>query len=337
MTLMTVHLERRSMNDARPLEFRKGMFEIATGVHAFVSGSTDFGLSNAGVVLDGGEALVVDTLYDVNHAEEFRAAIDPLAGGGSIRYVFNTHSDGDHYFGNQVFPADTQIVATQAADAAMSQEQAALTARVFDDSRHPDSPMHPLVSLARPFDFHEVRVRSADIAFSGQQTLTVGRLEVELHELGPAHTVGDAIAYLPKQRVLFAGDLLTRDIVKVVWSGSITNWIAALETIRGFQADVVVPGHGPVLWGEEITDALERGTAFWSSIYQSATTFFDQGVPPAEAAARIDVSQYPEAALTLPTLIAVAYHDLDPKREFASPRETLEFMAAQIGRGHEAD
>lgn len=325
------------MNADRRPESGKGMVEIATGVYAFVSGSTDFGLSNAGLVLDGDEALVVDTLYDVNHAEEFRTAIEPLAGTESIRYVFNTHSDGDHYFGNQVFPSDTQIVATEAADAAMTQEQAELTARVFDDSRHPDSPLHPLAQLARPFDFHQVRVRSADITFSGQQTLTVGRLDVELHELGPAHTVGDAIAFLPTHRILFAGDLLTRDIVKVVWSGSITNWIAALETIRGFAADVVVPGHGPVLRGEEITEALERGTAFWSSIYQSAATYFDHGVPPEEAAARIDVSRYPEAALTLPTLIAVAYHDLDPACEFASPLQTLEYMAAQIGHGHEAD
>lgn len=320
------------MQSDPPAPFRKGLLPVGDGVYAFVSGSTDFGLSNAGVVVDGGETLVVDTLYDVAHAEEFVADIEPLTSEAPVRFVFNTHSDGDHYFGNQVFPADTQIIASRAAAAAMAQEQADLTARMFDDSRDPDSPMHALCGLARPFDFHPVRVRSADVAFSDTQPLTVGRLEVELHELGPAHTVGDAIAYLPHQRVLFAGDLLTRDIVKVAWSGSIANWIAALEKIRGFNAEVVVPGHGPVLRDAEITDAIDRGIGFWSSIYDGAVTFFNQGVPPDEAAARIDISAHPDAALTLPTLIATAYHDLDSNIGFKNPLETLQFMADQIAR-----
>lgn len=313
--------------------FSKGLADLGEGAYAFLSGSTDFGLSNAGLVTSEGETLVVDTLYDLNHAGEFLDAIAPITESAPVRYVFNTHSDGDHVFGNQLFPRDAQVVATSAANTAMTQEQADLTARAFDESERPESPLHPLAGLGRPFDFHPVRVRSADVVFTGETSLKVGKLDVHLYELGPAHTVGDAIAFIPANKMLFAGDLLTRDIVKVVWSGSITKWIAALQRIRTFDADVVVAGHGPVLVGDAITTALEVGTAFWSRMYESAVRFFDQGVPADEAAARIDVTDYPDAALTLPTIVAAIYHDLNPDLAFKTVPETLEFMARQLQAG----
>lgn len=310
--------------------FPKGLVELDDGVYAFLSGSTEFGLSNAGLVISEGEALVVDTLYDLHHAQEFLDAISPVTGSAPVRYVFNTHSDGDHIFGNQLFPDDAEVVATSAAAAAMTQEQADLTARAFDDSERPESPLHPLAGLGRPFDFHPVRVRPADVVFSDEKSLKVGKLDIQLHELGPAHTVGDAIAYIPAKKMLFAGDLLTRDIVKVIWSGSVTNWIAALEKIRTFDADVVVAGHGPLLRGQAITTALDVGTAFWSHLYERAADFFDEGVPADEAATRIDVDKYPDAAFTLPTIVAAIYHDLNPDLSFKTVPETLEFMAAQL-------
>lgn len=313
-------------------DFAKGLVDLGGGVHTFQSGSTEFGLSNAGLVVNNDEALVVDTLYDVRHAQEFVDAIAPLTRSAPVRYVFNTHSDGDHIFGNQLFPDDAQIVATVAAGELMTQDQADMTAAVFDESAHPDSPLHPLELLARPFDFHPVRVRPADTVFSGSKALHVGALEVELHELGPAHTVGDAIAFLPEQKVLFAGDLLTRDIVKIVWSGSVENWIAALDRIQGFGAEVVVAGHGPVLRGGEIGAALDLGRAFWSYLHQQAQGFFDRGVPADEAAARINVDAYPDAALTLPTIVTAIYHDLDPTVAFRTVGETLETMAAGIAQ-----
>lgn len=312
--------------------FAKGMVDLGGGIHAFVSGSTDFGLSNAGLVTSGNESLVIDTLYDVGHAREFVNAISAVAQPSSVRYVFNTHSDGDHIFGNQLFADDVEIVATAAAGELMTQDQADTTAAVFDESAHPDSPLHPLAALAQPFDFHPVRVRPPDTVFSGSKALHVGALEVELHELGPAHTVGDAIAFLPQQKVLFAGDLLTRDIVKIVWSGSVENWITALDRIQELGAEVVVAGHGPVLRGDEISAALDLGRTFWSYLHQQAQGLFDRGVPADEAAARINVDRFPDAALTLPTIVTTIYHDLDPEVPFKTVPETLAFMAAEIAQ-----
>lgn len=316
------------MTDAIP--FREGLFKLGGGAQVFLSGDVGFGLANAGLVVSAGEALVIDTLYDVRHALAMRTAMDEQIAAAPVRYVFNTHTDGDHFFGNQVFPAETEIITTKAASALMTQEHADLTAKLLGTDTKPGAALHALEPLARAFNFEEVRVRPADTTFSGEKALRVGNLNVELHELGPAHTVGDAIAYLPELGVLYAGDLLTHDVVAVTWSGSIPNWIGALERIREFGAQKVVAGHGPVLVGGEINAAIDRGIGFWSSLHTDAMRLYDHGVPVAEAVARMDIENYPEAAVTLPIIVTAIYHERDPNIPYLDLTQSVEAMAAQL-------
>lgn len=316
------------MSDAIP--FQEGLFELGGGAYVFLSGDTGFGLANAGLVVSAGESLVIDTLYDVRHARAMQAEMDELTAAAPVRHVFNTHTDGDHFFGNQVFPADTEIITTEAASALMVQEHADLTAKLLGADTKPGGVLHALAPLAHPFNFDEVRVRPADVTFSGEKAVRVGNLDVELHELGPAHTVGDAIAYLPELGVLYAGDLLTRDLVAVVWSGSIPNWIAALDRIRAFGAQKVVAGHGPVLVGGEINAAIDRGIGFWSALHTDATRLYDLGVPVDEAVARMNISDYPEAAVTLPIIVTAVYHEYDPEIPYLDLAQSVEAMATRL-------
>ncbi|WP_441961764.1 MBL fold metallo-hydrolase [Mycolicibacterium houstonense] len=312
------------------IPFQEGLFDLGRGAHVFLSGDQAFGLANAGLVVSAGEALVIDTLYDVQHARSMCAAMAELTATAPVRYVFNTHTDGDHFFGNQVFSADTEIITTEAASALMTQEHADLTAKLLGAETEPGGALHALEPLGRPFDFAEVEVRAADTTFTGERALRVGNLDVELHELGPAHTVGDAIAYLPDSGVLYAGDLLAHNIVAVTWSGSIPNWITALERIRSFGAQKVVAGHGPVLVGGEINAAIDRGIRFWSSLHTDAMRLYDQGVPVAEAVARMDIQSYPEAMATLPIIVTAIYHERDPNIPYLDLTQAIESIAAQL-------
>lgn len=316
------------MTDEIP--FEEGLFDLGGGAHVFLSGNEALGLANAGLVVSAGEALVIDTLYDVQHARAMCAQMDELTATAPVRYVFNTHTDGDHFFGNQVFAADTEIITTEAASALMTQEHADLTTKLLNIDTKPGGPLQALAPLGRPFDFSEVRVRAADTTFNGEKALRVGKLDVELHELGPAHTVGDAIAYLPELGVLYAGDLLTHNVVAVTWSGSIPNWIKALERIRAFGARRVVAGHGPVLVGGEINAAIDRGIRFWSSLHTDATRLFDQGVPVAEAVARMTIESYPEAVATLPIIVTAIYHERDPNIPYLDLTQAIESIASQL-------
>ncbi|MCT7368501.1 MBL fold metallo-hydrolase [Mycolicibacterium llatzerense] len=316
------------MTDEIP--FEEGLFDLGGGAHVFLSGNEALGLANAGLVVSAGEALVIDTLYDVQHARAMCASMGELTKSAPVRYVFNTHTDGDHFFGNQVFSADTEIITTEAASALMTQEHADLTAKLLNTDTQPGGALQALAPLGRPFNFCEVRVRAADTTFNGEKALRVGKLDVELHELGPAHTVGDAVAYLPELGVLYAGDLLTHNPVAVVWSGSIPNWIKALERIRAFGARKVVAGHGPVLVGGEITAAIDRGIRFWSSLHTDATRLFDQGVPVAEAVARMNIESYPEAVATLPVIVTAIYHERDPNIPYLDLTQAIESIASQL-------
>ena len=76
------------------------------------------GESNAGLVVGDGASLLVDTLWDPQLTRRMLAAIAPLTAEAPVETLVNTHSDGDHWWGNQELDG-IQIVATEAAAAVM--------------------------------------------------------------------------------------------------------------------------------------------------------------------------------------------------------------------------
>lgn len=95
------------------------------------------------------------------------------------------------------------------------------------------------------YEFGGLEPRRPDRPFSGSLGLEVGGRRVELIEVGPAHTTGDAIAWLADARVAFVGDILFNGVTPIMWAGPVGSWIAALERIELLEPDVVVGGHGP--------------------------------------------------------------------------------------------
>jgi glyoxylase-like metal-dependent hydrolase (beta-lactamase superfamily II) len=76
--------------------------------------------------------------------------------------------------------------------------------------------------------------------------LTVGSKEVRLIQVGPAHTRGDTIVYVPEDRVVFTGDILFMGSHPIMWEGPVENWIRACDVLLDLEVDTVVPGHGPL-------------------------------------------------------------------------------------------
>jgi glyoxylase-like metal-dependent hydrolase (beta-lactamase superfamily II) len=72
-----------------------------------------------------------------------------------------------------------------------------------------------------------------------------GRL-VELVEVGPAHTRGDTIVFVPDAKTVYTGDILFIGGTPIVWAGPLSNWVAACDLMLGMDVDTVVPGHGPL-------------------------------------------------------------------------------------------
>jgi len=252
----------------KPARYPSGLQQVGEGVFAWLQPNGEWGESNAGVVVGDGEALLVDTLWDRRLTQRMLDAVADRV-DAPIRTLVNTHSDGDHVWGNQLVPG-AEIVATGAAAHLIREESPAALQRfkrlarvlktagrlplpVIGSLRLPVLPRVQVRTLGEyidwmlaPYDFSGVRVTPPTREFGGELTLDVGGREVRLIEVGPAHTPGDLIVHVPDAAVVFAADVLFVDVAPVMWAGPTAGWLAALDRILALEPGAVVPGHGPV-------------------------------------------------------------------------------------------
>lgn len=212
--------------------------ELAPGVHAFVQPDGGWCLSNAGVLVSGDAVAVVDTVATERRARALRAAIAAVT-PAEPRTLINTHHHGDHHFGNSAFAPDATVVAHELTRAEMARRGLAMR-YVWPDA-----------------DWGDIELRLPTVTFRDRMTLHVGELTAELLFVGPAHTNGDIVVWLPEQRVLFAGDLLLPGCTPFFLMGSLTGSLRAIERLRALEPRTIVGGHGPVA-GPEVLDETER-------------------------------------------------------------------------------
>jgi cyclase len=258
----------------KPARFPAGLQAIGEGAFAWLQPNGEWGESNAGVVVGDDEALLVDTLWDLRLTKRMLDAVAEQV-HVPIRTLVNTHSDGDHVWGNQLVPG-ADIISTSAAAHLIRKESPGALQRfkrlapllrtagrlplpVVGTLSLPVLPRVPLRALGgyigwmlSPYDFSGVRVTPPTREFGGELTLDVGGREVRLIEVGPAHTPGDLMVHVPDAGIVFAADVLFVDVVPVMWAGPAAGWIAALERILELDPAVVVPGHGPVSAQSEV-------------------------------------------------------------------------------------
>ncbi|MGD3107419.1 MBL fold metallo-hydrolase [Streptomyces sp. YGL11-2] len=247
--------------------------ELAPGVHAFVQPDGGWCLNNAGFVTDGGATLVVDTAATERRARLLRRRIAER-GAPAPRTVVNTHHHGDHTYGNGVFAPEATVIG----HAACRREVLAAG--------------HQLHAVWPQVAYGDIRITPPEITYTHELTLHVGEFEVRLIHPGVAHTTGDTIVWLPRQRVVFAGDLVFHGGTPFVFMGSLTGSLRAIEVLRSLDATTVVPGHGPVT-GPEVYDGIERYLRFVGELARAGRA---AGRTPLEVAREADLGAFAELA-----------------------------------------
>jgi cyclase len=304
---MTTVAPRETSLFGEPASFEGGLHEVASRTFAWLQPNGDLGESNAGLIVGDGESTLVDTLWDVKLTRRMLDAMaaEPAVGleAAPITRLVNTHSDGDHWWGNQLLPHARRITSRasaavmehepgapaqfgrfrQLAETLERQSEGRLPAAMRRRMRHFGSYVSRMFS---PYDFTEVELTGPTETFDARLELEAGGRPLELIVVGPAHTPGDLIVWLPDVRVVFAADIGFIGVTPVMWAGPLANWLAAIDTIAALDPEVVVPGHGPVCGLPE----LETVGRYWRWLEASARPRFANGASAYEAAEAIATS-----------------------------------------------
>ena len=199
--------------------YTTGLHKLANETYAYLQGTCATGFSNAGLVVSGDEALLVDTLYTVPQTKQMLTEVAQAAPAADICWVVNTHHDGDHWWGNQLV-ADALIIASTAAAKIMPHAGPETVKPFLAPETDPR-----LRRILEPFDFSGITPTYPTITFTGEMELAVGRRTVRLIQVGPAHTAGDVIVHVPDERLVFAGDVQAFGCHGVAHSGPIERCI----------------------------------------------------------------------------------------------------------------
>lgn len=337
--------------------FEGGLSEVAPGVHAWLQPNGLLGESNTGLVIGDGTSLLVDTLWDPRLTRRMLAAIAPLTPNAPIEMLVNTHSDGDHWWGNQEL-ASIEIVATETAAGLMRTQSPgemkrfgalARTLRLAGSLPLPYPRRDAIATIAayagealRPFAFDGIRLVPPTRTFSGELDLDVGGRQVRLIEVGPAHTPGDLVVWVPDAKVAITADILFIGVTPIMWAGPVEGWIAALELLLELGATRFVPGHGPICGPDDVQRLID----YWRWLDPTARTHLEGGRSVAETARALvlgdEIAERGFAGWLGPERALVSVRTIDAHRRGAAklpgPRELIDafFRMALLARDLQA-
>jgi glyoxylase-like metal-dependent hydrolase (beta-lactamase superfamily II) len=189
---------------------------------------------NSGVIVGDDSVMVIDTQATPVMAREVIRRIRGVT-AKPIRYVVLSHYHAVRVLGASAYRAE-QIIASEATLGLIRERgrqdmasEIGRFPRLFRGARS-------IPGLTWP-----------TLVFRDEMTLMMGKLEVRIMHVGPGHTGGDTIVWVPSQRVLFSGDLVEYQAGIYTGDAHLAQWPATLEKLRALGPRALVPGRGPAL------------------------------------------------------------------------------------------
>ena len=202
---------------------------------------------NTGVIVGDDGVMVIDTRATPVMAEDVirhvRAVTDK-----PIRYVLLSHYHAVRVMGASAYRAQ-YVIASQG------------TLELIEErgKQDFDSEVQRFPRLFRSVE-SVPGLTLPNLVFDRALTLWMGKTEVQIKHIGKGHSKGDTIAWLPKERVLFSGDLVEEGAAPYCGDAYFKEWPDTLERLRGFKAEKLVPGRGDAMMSAAAADKAITGT-----------------------------------------------------------------------------
>lgn len=257
-TFETFTMNTKTFASAADLEEKKVSFERLSE-HAWAY--TAEGDPNTGVVIGDDAVLVADTQATPAMAADVIRRIREIT-DKPIKYVLLTHYHAVRVLGASAFMAEggQQIIA--------SQDTRDLIVERGEQDKASEIGRFP--RLFRDVESVPPGLTWPTLTFSGQLTLWLGRLEVQLLQLGRGHTKGDTVLWLPQERTLLSGDLVEFDATPYAGDAYFQDWPQTLDRVAALQPLALLPGRGPALRGaQQVQQGIEGTRAFVSELWDS--------------------------------------------------------------------
>ena len=280
--------------------------EVADGVY-FVTYTVPMFNSNSMVVINDDDVLVVDSHITPTTARQLIDSIRKVT-DKPITTVVNTHFHYDHAHGNQAF-GPVQIVGHEHTRMRMTgdplnegtfqshmmrahnglERLRAVLVEADDESRAGIEEQIAAAEVQIAAN-EEVAPVPPDTTFNERMTLFRGDREIQVIFCGRAHTGGDAVVYLPADKIAFTGDMMLGG-PSWLGDGHVDEWPATLQNLKALDIELILPGHGPSITDLQLIDHVQ---AFYRDLWDQVVAAHASGKNVGEAVEALDLSKHTE-------------------------------------------
>ena len=282
--LATTAIAQQQAAQAPPAPPPITMKQLAPDVWAALGGAG----GNSTVIVGKTSVIVVDAKTNEAGAKDLLAQIAKIT-PKPVTTAIITHSDGDHVNGLVAFPAGIKVIA----HANNKKEQE--TALAAGGRGAPPADKLP-----------------TQVVTKNKDTMTIDGVKVELYHWTPAHTSGDLVVYLPSQKIVATGDIITTvrpdPLIHPEKNGQSEGWITTGKGIAGLNADQFVIGHGDMMTKAQIQAFVKAAEDKRAKI----VAMVKQGKSIEEIKAAVDAPPVPGAGRgpNIPSFTDVVYQEL---------------------------
>jgi cyclase len=284
--------------------------QVKPGVYHAVGTGALAVVGNSSIIVNDNDVIVVDDHVSPAAASVLLDEVKAIT-NKPVRTVINTHFHYDHAHGNQIFANDVEIIGHEftremllggkSTQMPLYRDYLAGIPRQIEDlkkriaaesdaTRKATLQTQLQVAENNGASQAELRPTPPNVTLQTRMTLHRGDREIQIRFLGRAHTAGDVVVFLPKEKVVITGDMLTAALSNMS-DAFVNEWPTTLDELKKLDFDTVLPGHGEAFTDKAKIDYFQ---AYLRDVWTEVSHLKQQGLSAQDAAMRADLTKHKE-------------------------------------------